>query len=230
MKDSTDEKRPVSDLPWGTLGRFAKLANGEWREEFEEMRQRNGQHLKEMLEYCKNQWLQEDRDRLCELAGIISDADGEVDDMNTVELRSLLCRGLDGQDPTTVRTVLAVVANSPAIQAQFGFDLSSIVVRFPIVNSEEPAPELVFSRDYRSCRWRGQPFEFTPTQAKVMKTLHEEWSQGTPSVSKYTLLDDIGSVTTELRDIFRNNHAFKSLIISGNTSGTWRLAPAPPRR
>ncbi len=83
----------------------------------------------------------------------------------------------------------------------------------------------VFSEDYCSGRWKHHRFTFSTTQAAVMERLYLNWKQGTPEVSKDTLLDAAGSAGSELRDLFRRHEAWKKLIIQGNRPGQWRLAP-----
>lgn len=221
-------KSIVIKTPARRLADFADLANGEMREEFEARRRRNKRRFQAMLERFETQWLQEDRDRLCEWAQAISEAGGQVGELNAVELRSLLCRAIEGQDPTTVRSILAVVVSDPDLKKQIGCDLEACSPKFPEIEPTRREPDLVFSRDYRSCRWRTHKFEFTPTQAAMMEALYEEWSRGTPALAQETILDCGGSNASKLRDVFRGHPALNLLIVPGKSSGTWRLAPDPP--
>lgn len=94
----------------------------------------------------------------------------------------------------------------------------------PKVDNDTPA----FSEDYRSGRWKHHRFTFSTAQAAVMEKLYFNWLQGTPEVSKDTLLDAAGSDASELRDLFRRHKAWKTLIIRGTRSGLWRIAPESP--
>jgi len=94
----------------------------------------------------------------------------------------------------------------------------------PKVDNDAP----IFSDDYRSGRWKHHRFTFSTTQAAVMEKLHFNWKQGTPEVSKDTLLDAAGSDGRELRDLFRRHEAWKTLITQGSRPGLWRLAPELP--
>jgi hypothetical protein len=76
------------------------------------------------------------------------------------------------------------------------------------------------SKDYSSIIWRGQGFEFTKTQANVIKFLHEQNLGGNPrAISQEEILDAIKFHGDEQRidKIFRNRKslhpAFKTLLV-----------------
>lgn len=108
-------------------------------------------------------------------------------------------------------------------------------LRHPIPPEQRPAPEPTapppptrrppnnHSEDYRTCTWHGADFAFTPTQAKVIGVLWEAAENGVPDVSQETLLEAAGSEGNRLRDVFRNNPAWGTLIVAGATRGSFRL-------
>jgi hypothetical protein len=87
------------------------------------------------------------------------------------------------------------------------------------------------SADYRSVHWDGEPYEFTPNQAAVIRQLWESWElDGMPDLGQARLLEGIdgGDVNAErLRDVFRpggkQHKAWGVLIVPGTGKGTFRL-------
>ena len=228
----SDTARRLSFLPnMGSRGLvdFARIAEGEMREEFEELRRQNEQSLNATIERLKAQWLQDDRERLCEWAQAICKVEGRIDELDEADLRSILCRAIEGQDPTTVRSILAVVADDPELKKEIGLDLETNPLHLSCDDeSDSDECNLSFSRDFRSCRWGNDQFEFSPTQAAVVEILFEEWTRGTPVLAQATILEFAGSAASKIRDVFRNHRALNLLIVPGKASGTWRLAPEPP--
>jgi hypothetical protein len=121
----------------------------------------------------------------------------------------------------------------------------------PVTSSDQPATEtvstttaatdkgqeahevgsIVFSRDYRSCRWGNVNFEFTPMQAAVVQALAEARKQGTPAMAQDTLLELAGSAMdgkqARLRDLFKGNPAWRKMIVPGDRKGTFKIADPP---
>lgn len=89
------------------------------------------------------------------------------------------------------------------------------------------ASELRFSKDYRSANWKGQVYDFTPSQAAAVQRLHEAWLNGTPSLADETLIQAAG--VERYADLFKKHPAKDTLIVTGRSKGTHRLAPEPPR-
>jgi len=81
------------------------------------------------------------------------------------------------------------------------------------------------SDDFRSMRWFGAPYSFTPNQAAVMKVLYEHWVKGVPEIGQETLLlaIDPEAPPDRLNMVFRNHPAWMKMIISGRTKGSYRL-------
>jgi hypothetical protein len=91
-----------------------------------------------------------------------------------------------------------------------------------------------FSDDFRSCRWGGETYEFTATQAAVVKQLWDAWKAGTPVLGQELLLERAGSSMGQgpdskprLAKLFADNPAWGTLIVAGATKGTFRLADPP---
>lgn len=107
----------------------------------------------------------------------------------------------------------------------------------PEIQAMKPAKaDFHHSPDYRSVRFQGQQFTFSQRQALSVQILHLAWQGHTPEVGQDRILEDIGSLekpvsgrkrhlnhATRLRDIFRKNPAWKTLIIPGKSRGSYRL-------
>lgn len=65
-------------------------------------------------------------------------------------------------------------------------------------------------------------YTFNGSQRAVIKLLWEGRENDTPSLSKEYLLEESGSTSDRLRDIFRDHPAWGKLIVAGN-GGTYRL-------
>lgn len=85
-------------------------------------------------------------------------------------------------------------------------------------------PSARHSEDFRSVHWYGQHFSFTALQAACVKELWAAWEQGTPDVSTAKLLEAAESGSRRMVDLFRNSPAWQTLIVTGATKGTKRLA------
>jgi hypothetical protein len=80
-------------------------------------------------------------------------------------------------------------------------------------------------RDFRSVRWFGKEFFFTPHQAACVRTLWENWENGTPEVGQETVLSRASCTTKRLVDLFKEHEAWQTTIVSGTTKGSFRLQP-----
>jgi hypothetical protein len=82
------------------------------------------------------------------------------------------------------------------------------------------------SLDYRSVRWCGTDYTFTSVQAACVKLLWEAWENGTPELGQATILEHeyVGSESSRLVDLFKKHPAWQTMIVSGTTSGSYRLA------
>ncbi len=79
------------------------------------------------------------------------------------------------------------------------------------------------SDDYACVSWQGEVIEFSPIQAQIIKTLHEHYERGTPSVSQHYLLDQVDSDSSRLRDLFRRSNAWNTLVVESTRRGNFRL-------
>ena len=79
------------------------------------------------------------------------------------------------------------------------------------------------SIDFRSVCWYGTNLSFTGQQAAVVKILWEAWRHETPDVGDATLLEESGSESKRLRDVFKNHSAWDTMIVPGETKGAHRL-------
>lgn len=86
-----------------------------------------------------------------------------------------------------------------------------------------PEPTATHSTDYRSVNWSGTPYTFTKTQAACVKPLWEAWERGTPELDQPTVLMEADASGNRLVDIFRGHPAWRTLIVSGSTKGSYRL-------
>lgn len=79
------------------------------------------------------------------------------------------------------------------------------------------------SADFRSVSWRGTTYTFTAQQAACVKILWDHSQTQTPDVSDAHLLEET-ETNSGLRHLFRNHPAWRTMIVSGATRGTHRLA------
>jgi hypothetical protein len=92
------------------------------------------------------------------------------------------------------------------------------------------------SEDFRTVRWYGTDYTFTPTQAACVRVLYEAYSCGRPDVGQETILNRAGSEGARVRDLFKRpggmHSAWGTMILRGPSKGLFRLAnpkeiPAP---
>lgn len=93
----------------------------------------------------------------------------------------------------------------------------------PVVPLRRELPARRHSADFRSVHWDGVEYSFSPTQATVIRILWEGYEDDVPDIGMARLLEDSGSRSDRLRDVFRDNPAWGVLIVVGNTRGTYRL-------
>lgn len=87
--------------------------------------------------------------------------------------------------------------------------------------------EVAPSPDFRSVPWGGTIYSFTKTQAVIVGILWNAWKGGAPDVGTGTLLESVGVEKSRLPDIFRNNQAWGTMIVDGDTKGSKRMADPP---
>jgi hypothetical protein len=80
------------------------------------------------------------------------------------------------------------------------------------------------SPDYRSIRFRGNPYSLTRNQAAIVKRLHEAYEAGTPVLGKEELLRTIEAETSRVQDSFKHSPLWGNLIIANRVPrGTYSL-------
>ncbi len=84
--------------------------------------------------------------------------------------------------------------------------------------------------DFRSVRWFGQSYQFSPAQAAIVRLLWTAWENDTPEVGQETLLAAAGSEGHRVKDLFKADGgmhpAWTKMIIPG-PKGTFRLSGSP---
>jgi hypothetical protein len=93
-----------------------------------------------------------------------------------------------------------------------------------------PAPQprgVKHSPDFRCVNWYGQIYSLTPAQAAVVRILWDAWENETPDVGQESLLESSGSESAKLSDVFKDSPAWNTLVVSGGSRGTFRLANLP---
>jgi hypothetical protein len=81
-----------------------------------------------------------------------------------------------------------------------------------------PPADVSHSDDFRSVRWYGTDYVFTPTQAACVRVLWEAWERGTPVLGQDSILEhqDVGSAASRLYDVFQKGKhpAWGKMIVS----------------
>lgn len=82
---------------------------------------------------------------------------------------------------------------------------------------------------FASVRWYGKRYTFSGGQARVVEALWRAWEDGTLDVRQEYLVELSGASgdNPRLVDVFKDNKAWKKLIITGECRGTYRLNDNP---
>jgi len=91
-----------------------------------------------------------------------------------------------------------------------------------IIKTKPGDPGTHHSECFRSVVWFGTSHSFTPMQAAAVRILWEEWEKGTPEVSQ-GLLQELGEFDSRMPHLFKNHRAWGTMIIKGQTRGTYQL-------
>ena len=78
--------------------------------------------------------------------------------------------------------------------------------------------------DYCDCTWNGKDYIFTATQAACVRVFWEERDKGTRELRQDYVLQEAGSYSNRLQDIFKGHPAWKTMIVQGSRRGIFRLA------
>jgi hypothetical protein len=83
----------------------------------------------------------------------------------------------------------------------------------PGAHAEPATKEFEHSDDYRRVRLRKQEFYLTSRQAQIVERLHQAHISGKPELSTDSVMSEIGTKTSRLRDSFRSRpDALKALV------------------
>ena len=83
--------------------------------------------------------------------------------------------------------------------------------------------EFKHSPDYRSVMFKDRHYTFTSNAAQAVQLLHEQYLNGTPEIGKDYILEELGTPSERLRDIFQCCPRWKEIIVPGKKKGTYRL-------
>lgn len=77
------------------------------------------------------------------------------------------------------------------------------------------------SPDFRSVRWFGKTYAFTPAQSVIVRVLWAAWEHGTPKVGAATLLESADMVSDRVADLFKRSDAWGKMVCSDGAGNYW---------
>ncbi|MBT4868412.1 MAG: hypothetical protein HON53_25160 [Planctomycetaceae bacterium] len=77
--------------------------------------------------------------------------------------------------------------------------------------------------DFRSVIWNSKSFSFTRLQSRAVALLWEAWDNDTPEVGEDHIVGSLQIEDQALRDVFSNHKAWGTMIVAGETEGSYRL-------
>lgn len=80
------------------------------------------------------------------------------------------------------------------------------------------------SADFRSARWFGVTYHFSPSQAVIIRCLWDAWRNGTPSMGAASLIEAADMVSDRVADLFRGHEAWGDMVQSDG-KGRYYLVP-----
>ncbi len=83
------------------------------------------------------------------------------------------------------------------------------------------------SSDYRTARWLHEPLTFSECQAMAIRNLHRAHLDGRGALSGRLALAGSTCANSKMSDVFKRHPAWKTLVISGGSKGTYRLNLSP---
>lgn len=105
--------------------------------------------------------------------------------------------------------------------------LALVVVHYPELQNASARKILArlsparHTRDFRSVRWFGTDYTFTPGQASIVHILWEEWERGTPKVGAGPLLQAADLVSDKVSKLFANHPAWRKMIMTDDAGVYW---------
>lgn len=77
------------------------------------------------------------------------------------------------------------------------------------------------SPDFRSVRWFGKNYAFSPAQALIVEALWNSWRNGTPRMGTRTLLRAANMVSDKISDLFKEHAAWGEAICTDGKGNYW---------
>jgi hypothetical protein len=102
-----------------------------------------------------------------------------------------------------------ITANYPELPRK---ELSKIVDRL------SPARH---SPDFRSVKWFGQSFVFTPAQSVIVRELWQAWEHGTPKVGAAALLEASAQISDKISELFKRSEAWNVMVRTDGNGYYW---------
>lgn len=77
------------------------------------------------------------------------------------------------------------------------------------------------SSDFRSVRWFGSDYVFTPAQARIVSQLWAAWQNGTPRMGAAALLEICDMISDRISELFKNSDAWGKMVCTDNKGIYW---------
>lgn len=126
------------------------------------------------------------------------------------------CKLAEGDDPIRVYLADLLVRDAERRRAEAWIQAASGKAARP--------RELTQTYGYRQVTYNGLEFQFGPIQAAVVEILHQASLSGSPWRSGRSILEEAGSASVRMADVFKSKPEWKRLIQS-DRRGLYRLAP-----
>jgi len=77
------------------------------------------------------------------------------------------------------------------------------------------------SPDFRSVRWFGQDYHFSPAQSLIVKALWKAWENNTPRMGARALLRAADMLSDKISDLFKEHPAWNTMICTDSKGNYW---------
>lgn len=77
------------------------------------------------------------------------------------------------------------------------------------------------SADFRSVRWFGSTYHFSPAQSLIVECLWKSWEGGTPRMGARTLLRAASMVSDKISDLFKGHASWGKMICTDGKGQYW---------
>lgn len=81
------------------------------------------------------------------------------------------------------------------------------------------------SADFRSVRWFGTDYAFTPSQAAIIRQLWRAWENNTPKVGAGRLLSATDLVSDKISELFKRSEAWGVMVKTDGVGVYWLSPP-----